>query len=60
LGRVGSWIQVRLYLHWYYDQQINAALRDKILSAVHCAFHDKGRDLDSTKDLWDRIVIFKK
>ena len=44
----------------YYDRQLNATARDKIRSAVHRALHDQVSDLDSAKELWDRIVILQE
>ena len=44
----------------YYDRQLNATARDKIRSAVHRSLHDQVCNLESAKELWDRIVILQE
>ena len=44
----------------FYDRQLNATARDKIRSAVHRALHDQVSNLESAKELWERIVVLQE
>ena len=45
---------------FYNRQLINASARDKIRSAIHRKLLDQVNDIDSAKDLWDRIVVLQE
>ena len=44
----------------YYDRQLNATAYDKIRSVVHRALHDQVSNLESAKELWERIVVLQE
>ena len=44
----------------FYDRQLNATAHDKIRSAVHRALHDQVSNLESAKELWERIVVLEE
>ena len=44
----------------FYDRQLNATACDKIRSAVHRTLHDQVSNLQSAKELWERIVVIEE
>ena len=44
----------------FYNRQLNASARDKIRSAIHRKLLDQVNDIDSAKELWDRIVVLQE
>ena len=44
----------------FYNRQLNASARDKIRSAIHRKLLDQVNDIESAKELWDRIVVLQE
>ena len=44
----------------FYDRQLNASACDKIRSAIHRKLLDQVIDIESAKELWDRIVVLQE
>ncbi|KAK1627831.1 hypothetical protein QYE76_002146 [Lolium multiflorum] len=44
----------------FYNRQLNASARDKIRSDINHKILDQVNDIDSTKELWDRIVVLQE
>ncbi|KAK1607967.1 hypothetical protein QYE76_031640 [Lolium multiflorum] len=51
---------VRLTSTEFYNRQLNASARDKIRSGIHRKLLDQVNDIDSAKELWDRIVVLQE
>ncbi|KAK1650395.1 hypothetical protein QYE76_068200 [Lolium multiflorum] len=44
----------------FYNRQLNASARDKIRSGINRKLLDQVNDIDSAKELWDRIVVLQE
>ncbi|KAK1605593.1 hypothetical protein QYE76_029266 [Lolium multiflorum] len=44
----------------FYNRQLNASGRDKIRSGINRKLLDQVNDIDSAKELWDRIVVLQE
>ncbi|KAK1668189.1 hypothetical protein QYE76_056348 [Lolium multiflorum] len=44
----------------FYNRQLNASARDKIRSGLNRKLLDQVNDIDSAKELWDRIVVLQE
>ena len=44
----------------FYNRQLNASACDKIRSGIHRKLLDQVNDIDSAKELWDRIVVLQE
>ncbi|KAM0832404.1 hypothetical protein ACQ4PT_064926 [Festuca glaucescens] len=51
---------VRLTSTEFYNRQLNASARDKIRSGINRKLLDQVNDIDSAKELWDRIVVLQE
>ncbi|KAK1644850.1 hypothetical protein QYE76_062655 [Lolium multiflorum] len=51
---------VRLTSTEFYNHQLNASARDKIRSGINRKLLDQVNDIDSAKELWDRIVVLQE
>ena len=44
----------------FYNRQLNASACDKIRSGIHRKLLEQVNDIDSAKELWDRIVVLQE
>ncbi|KAK1694588.1 hypothetical protein QYE76_011285 [Lolium multiflorum] len=44
----------------FYNRQLNASARDKIRSGINRKLLDQVNDINSAKELWDRIVVLQE
>src|SRR4051812_28055914 len=44
----------------FYDTHLNASARDRIRSAIHRKLLDQVNDIESAKELWDRIEVLQE
>ncbi|KAK1645851.1 hypothetical protein QYE76_063656 [Lolium multiflorum] len=51
---------IRLTSTEFYNRQLNASARDKIRSGINRKLLDQVNDIDSAKELWDRIVVLQE
>ncbi|KAK1686207.1 hypothetical protein QYE76_047055 [Lolium multiflorum] len=51
---------VRLTSTEFYNRQLNASARDKIRSGINRKLLDQVNDIESAKELWDRIVVLQE
>jgi hypothetical protein len=43
-----------------YNRKLNASARDKIRKGLHRELHDQVKNIESAKDLWERIIILQE
>ncbi|KAK1604290.1 hypothetical protein QYE76_027963, partial [Lolium multiflorum] len=51
---------IRLTSTEFYNRQLNASARDKIRSGINRKLLDQVNDIESAKELWDRIVVLQE
>ncbi|KAK1603368.1 hypothetical protein QYE76_018734 [Lolium multiflorum] len=51
---------IRLTSTEFYNHQLNASARDKIRSGINRKLLDQVNDIESAKELWDRIVVLQE
>ncbi|KAK1632945.1 hypothetical protein QYE76_007260 [Lolium multiflorum] len=51
---------IRLTSTEFYNRQLNASARDKIRSGINRKLLDQVNDIDSAKELWDRIIVLQE
>ena len=51
---------IRLTSTEFYNRQLNASACDKIRSGINRKLLDQVNDIDSAKELWDRIVVLQE